>query len=261
MGRSTKIFALFIMVPALFFTAALQTDAIPLRSITTVQWDYYLYDTPENGFRIEEAGIYRLDKLSLVAKVEWKNRSAFTEIKGMGGVVFNLFAYSYMETSYGVSKRWNEENNEEAGENIIAHHLLADFYHERESRLAIAGIKADLSSEEMSLQPSIAADWKALPGFSLWGKYITSFSNKNNFVHSFWGEGEYELSNKLVLNAGGTIGTFIPDMGEPSELEYSGLGGLSLKPVENLTITYGFQYKFRPNYNIVSNTLTGDVRF
>ncbi|MFP4268778.1 MAG: hypothetical protein ACLFQW_12345 [Spirochaetaceae bacterium] len=83
MVRSTKIFALFFMVPVLFFTAALQTEAIPLRSITTVQWDYYLSENPENVFKIEEAGIYRLDTLSLVAKAEWKDRPGFTEIKGM----------------------------------------------------------------------------------------------------------------------------------------------------------------------------------
>jgi hypothetical protein len=54
--------------------------------------------------------------MSLVAKAEYEELDDTSELKGMAGVVFPVFAYSYMEISYGISLK--ETENEET---IILH--------------------------------------------------------------------------------------------------------------------------------------------
>ncbi len=148
---------LHIILLMIFLIPVLETISLPLRSITTMEWDHYSYG--DEGFRVEEVGLYRLnDKLSLVAKAESDERPYRRSIKGMGGVVFGLFSYSYMETSYGVSVV--------DGETLI-HHLLAEYYYEREKYYFIFGTKAQLNEDQSTLIPSAAAKWHLLPAFSL----------------------------------------------------------------------------------------------
>jgi hypothetical protein len=239
-----------ILFTALFLIAG-TVWAFPLRSISTASWDYYSYG--DNGFQFKEVGIYRLNEdWSVVGKAEFDRRPYDTTVKGMGGVVFTLFSYSYMETSYGVSV---------SDGNTVAHHLLADYYYERENYLLMASSKADLGEEQKTFMPSLAGKWYILQPLSLWGKYTASFDDLLGFDNSFWGEAEYALTPKFLVKAGGTVGSYHAERNSPRRLEYSGLGGLTFKPGDTMRFSYLFEYLVRKEYDMISNSLIVDIRF
>src|SRR6056297_3754673 len=106
----------------MLISIASATYAFPIRSITTLRVDQYSYD--ELGYNVGEVAIAQLESgLSLVAKAEYEELDDTSELKGMGGVVFPVFSYSYMETSYGISLK------ETKAEETVIHHLLADLYY------------------------------------------------------------------------------------------------------------------------------------
>jgi opacity protein-like surface antigen len=240
-----------ILLACILLATALPLSAQPFRSITSAEWSHYSYG--EDALRLEEVGIYRLNEVwSVVAKAEWDAQPNRETVKGMAGVVFTLFDYSYMETSYGVAFTQGSE---------LSHHLLVDYYYDRDDFYLLAGAKAQLSAAQQTYQPSLAGKWWISPSFSLWGKYITSFDTQVGFDHSFWGEGAYRLHKAFKLKAGGTIGSYHPDADSARELEYSGLGGLSFTPADDLSLSLEFEYLQRKSYAVASTGLIADLRF
>ncbi len=228
--------------------------ALPIRSITTLGVDQYSYD--ELGYKIGEVAIAQLESgLSLVAKAEYEEQADSSEIKGMGGVVFPAFSYSYMETSYGVSLK------KTGTEETVIHHLLADLYYERDRYMILGGLKAELSSVQQTLLPSIGARWNWTPRLSLWGKYTTSFNSEDGFNHSLWTETEYSLTERLFGKLGATVGSYSNEETDERELEYSVLGGFAVKPASAVRLSYQYEYLIRENYEKGAHTLVADIRF
>jgi len=233
----------------------------PLRSITTVEWEHYFnmkkgYNY-EDGYRINEVGIFSINaSLSAVAKAEWKKATGRNVIKGMGGIVFDLFEYSYMETSYGVSI-----DTQDTQENTLAQHVLVDWYYDRGSYYTLLGTEAEFREAGMTVKPSAAVKWWLVPEFSVLGKYITSFDSDAGFNHSFWGEGAYRLHPKFSVKSGGTVGSYRADKSNPHNLEFSGLGGLSFLPRDGMRFSLEIKYLQRQEYSTISNTLVADIRF
>lgn len=243
--------AKIIAIITLLISAAATAYAVPIRSITTLGVDQYSYD--DTGYSIGEVAIAQLESgLSLVAKFEYEELPYKSKTKGMAGIVFPVFPYSYMETSYGISID---------DEDALTHHLLIDLYYERARYLILSGLKADLSAEGYTLLPSIGARWNDIPRLSLWGKYTTSFDSESGFDHSFWGETEYTLIDKLHLKLGGTVGTYHNDTDSSQQLEYSGLAGFAVIPASTLRISYQYEYLVRQEYEMGSHTIVADIRF
>lgn len=246
---TTAIIIMFLL------SGVLPLSLFSLRSISTAKWDYFIYedDSSDNGYILEEVAIQRLnDRWSIVGKAEYDERPYSKTLKGMGGVVFTLFDYSYMETSYGISV----DNKD-----TIANHLLVDYYYERADYFLMLDIKAEVGGDGNSILPAGAVKWRGFSPLFLWGKYTTSFSDTVGFNNSFWGEADYDILPKFSLKAGGTIGTYHPDGDSSREYEYSGLGGVIFKPTGNISVKYLFEYLVRDTYDKVSNTIVADIRF
>ncbi|MCF7914482.1 MAG: TonB-dependent receptor [Spirochaetaceae bacterium] len=242
----------------MLISIASATYALPIRSITTLGVDQYQYDnnTNEIGYTLGEVAIAQLESgLSLVAKAEYEEMADSSELKGMAGVVFPTFSFSYMETSYGISLKETET------EETLIHHLLADLYYERDRYMILGGLKAELSSAQQTLLPSIGARWNWTPRLSLWGKYTTSFNSEDGFNHSLWTETEYGLTKKLFGKIGATVGSYSNEVTGDSELEYSVLGGFAVKPASTVRLSYQYEFLVRKSYEKGSHTLVADIRF
>jgi hypothetical protein len=227
----------------------------PFRSITTVEWEQYsaYYEGGTQGYRVHEVGIYRLnDGWSIVGKAEWEKLPFQESVKAMGGVVFTLLSYSYMETSYGISVTDGD---------AIAHHVFIDYNYERQNYLLSAGATAELSEKENTIIPSVAGLWRSFSPLELWGKYFTAFSSTKGFDHSFWGELRYDVSTPLRLKAGGTVGTYHLTNVSPQEIEYSVLGGMTYRHSDQIHATLQVEYLNRQKYyRTVSSNFILDIR-
>ena len=240
----------FIVLLVLVSVAA-GAYAVPIRSITTLKVEQYSYD--DMGYNMGEVVIAQLESgLSLVAKAEYEKLPYTSKTKGMAGVVFPVIPYSYMETSYGISID---------DEDTLTHHLLVDFYYERDNYLILPGIKAELSEEKQTVLPSLGVRWNWLPQLSSWAKYTTSFDSDDGFDHSLWAEAEYGLTEKLFGKLGTTVGTYHSDTDGEQEMEYSVLGGVAVKPAANVRISYQYEYLVRQEYEKGAHTVVADIRF
>lgn len=246
MRRRNRLFptlCLFFSLSALY--------ALPVRSITTVDADFYSYD--DTGIRFEEACILRFSNgLSGVAKAEWEDAPRGESVKGILGIVFPLFRYSYMETSYGLEV--------ENGSDLV-HHLITDLYYERSRYYLILSDRLELSDQRSTVLPALTARWMAADWIALLGKYSSSFDSQSGFDHSFWGELTWFPGKKWSLITGGTLGTYHADDSDKREREESLTGGISFLPRERFRLSYRFEYLFRRQYELASHSLVADVQF
>jgi len=240
---------LFFFLLCIFFAAA-ALSALPVRSITTAETDFYSYD--ETALRFEEAVILQFDNgLSGVVKAEWEDSPNDTIIRGSLGIVFPLFTYAYNETAYGLA----------VGEDTVEHIILNNLYYERDRYYLIFSTQLELSETQTTFMPSLAAKWKATGKLALWGKYSSAFDSDAGFDHSFWGEASYDVVPKWTFIAGGTVGSYHADADSASALEYSFLGGLSFLPRDRCRFTYRFEYLTRQQYEKSSHSLVADIQF
>jgi len=234
---------LFLSVSALY--------ALPVRSITTVDSDFYTYN--DTGIRFEEACILRFrNGMSGVVKAEWQDAPQGESVKGILGIVFPLFRYSYMETSYGLEV--------ENGSDLV-HHLITDLYYERSTYYLILSNRLELSDRRSTVLPALTARCTVADWIAILGKYSSAFDSQSGFDHSFWGEFTWALGEKWDLITGGTIGTYHANESDKQELEESFIGGLSFLPGKRFRFSYRFEYLFRRQYELASHSLVADVQF
>lgn len=226
-------------------------EALPVRSITTLDVDSYSYG--DTGIRMKEVGILRLKNgWSTVLKAEWEKVPAATKIKGTAGLVFGLFPGSYMELSYGLAL---------ADQSEVSHILNTDLYYEQPNLLIMLTNKLEVGSETTNTLPGLGVKWSPVVPLSLWGKYTASFDKNTGFDNSFWGETEYRLGTAWSVKAGGTVGSYHADQEASRDLEYSFLTGLGFSPYEGIRFSYQFEYLIREEYRVLTNLLVGDISF
>lgn len=240
-----------ILVVFLLFGGVLgSASAMNFRNITAVDFQTYL--DGRLGIKAEEVAIFGFTPgFNLLAKVRVNKQATYISFGGTLGTVFTAGKRMYSEVSYGLD--YHTVNG-------LLHTALIDWYIETERFLQLTGFKIQISPTQVTLFPSLAAQYYFTDFFRLWGKYTFIYDTVTGIDHSGWLEAGFPLWEKTAFSIGATAATYHTDDITPVvRPEFSGIAGFSYRFTDEILLKYKLEFTWRREYQLFTNSLLLDI--